>query len=315
MLPFKETIQSVNISDLQKTLEAITGERHPEHSPEHHARTAHFIEQTLLGFGYSTERQHFDNGNVPGVNIIAEKRGLTLPEEILAITAHYDSVRNTPGCDDNGSGIAGLVECARLLRSFSFQRTVRFVAFDMEERQDNEQWLVGSEVYAAFCRERNENILGVLNLEMIGYTDGLPHTQTVPNGLENVAPDLVKKLGDQEFRADFLAVIGDQNSLKLQKAFLEAAAQFSPELKAFPIVAPASAQNVSDLFRSDHARFWELNYPALMLTDTANFRNPHYHGPGDGMHTLDFDFMAAVVKAVLATALQLLGSESESGGK
>jgi aminopeptidase YwaD len=208
----------------------------------------------------------------------------------LIIAAHYDTVQDTPGADDNASGLAAMLEAAETLHEAALSCEVRFIATCLEEQD-----LLGSVAYAAGLREVNEEILGAIVLECVGYTSDRDGSQTAPPA----TPIAVPRVGD------FLAVVANTASAPLAKSFELAAKREVADLKTVSLVVPAQGEQLPDSRRSDHAAFWQFGYPALMLTDTANFRNPHYHRSTDTLETLDLSFIRRVAHAVSATATSL----------
>ena len=277
---------------LRKDLEWIVGERHHHSSPEHLAAVADRLERELAVLGCRTSRQSFGNQGVTGQNIIGELSG---SEEVVLLTAHYDSVIGSPGADDNGSAVAGMLACARALAGGSGGRTLRFLGFDMEETQPNGHGLIGSHAYAR--ETAHERILAVLNFEMIGYCRHEPGSQRVPDGFEQLFPEVVGMLAERGWVGNFLAAVGNPAGQELLARFAGSAGA----LPVVPLVAPDDLARTPDLLRSDHTAFWRRGVPALMLTDTSNFRNPHYHGAGDTIETLDLQFTSQVVQAAIKT--------------
>lgn len=218
------------------------------------------------------------------------------PTEVLIISAHFDCVQGSPGADDDGTGVAALLEIARLLQGNPQSRTIRLVFFNLEETG-----LVGSRSYcAATLRPRldagTEAIVGMVSLEMLGYFTDEPDSQGSPLRVlpDGTAPPTV---------GDFIALVGIAAHQQFSAAFSDAMARGAPDLPIhradyFPIPVP-------DILRSDHAPFLLLGVPAVMLTDTANFRNPNYHRASDSIATIDRDRFSLVVRGVLAATIEL----------
>lgn len=292
----QELVDQVDSNELRANLEFIVGARHRTSAPEHLAAIKDSLEQRFLRSNLETYRQDFPFGTYTGQNIIGRLEGTAKPDTTYIIDGHFDTVSNSPGADDNGSAVAGLLEVQRILAPHQFSKTLRFIGFDLEEAG-----LRGAIAYNATGIEANETIEGVFNLEMIGYYTNEPNTQMFPTGFELLYPDVYAEIEADEFRGNFISNIGDGNSVALQMAYDNAAIQYVPSLKVASIIAPPNWQSITpDLGRSDHAAFWNQGIPALMLTDGSEFRNPHYHSPNDLIETLDFTFMADVVKAVVA---------------
>ncbi|MBL8990353.1 MAG: M28 family peptidase [Phycisphaerae bacterium] len=234
-------------------------------------------------------------------NISFEIPGRTAPQEVLIVGAHFDAVPGSPGADDNGSGTAGLLEMARVLRDRPMHRTVRFVLFNLEELGHT-----GSNQYVAQVRgshlDGSQRIVGMLSLEMLGYYSSEPGSQRNP--FRNVAG------APQRDTGDFLALATIAAHGPFCRALEAAMRTDLPDFAAvsidmFPIAPP-------DLLRSDHAPFLLLGVPAVMVTDTANFRNPHYHKATDTPDTLDAAGFARAVRA-LADAVHALAGPLDAG--
>jgi Zn-dependent M28 family amino/carboxypeptidase len=207
----------------------------------------------------------------------------------VILAAHYDTVAGSPGADDNASALAVLLDVARQVQGGCFERPVRFIAFCLEEES-----LCGSRAYVTHLKALAQPIHGAIVLECVGYARDEAGTQTIPPGVPVPVPTV----------ANFLAVIGNQASQALTTAVERA---MSPYLPVVPLVVPGNGEQLPDTRRSDHTSFWEGGLPAVMLTDTANFRNPHYHQPTDTLDTLNLDFMMSVANAVTAAIRGLAG--------
>ncbi|MBP0005308.1 MAG: M28 family peptidase [Cyanobacteria bacterium SBC] len=257
---------------------------------------ADFIETRLTEAGYEVRSQSYDVNGQSFRNLEVEKRGTEVPDEIVVIGAHYDSVIGSPGANDNGSGVAAVLALARHFVEKDFNRTVRFVAFANEEPPFFQTDTMGSVVYAKQCRERNENIVAMLSLETIGYYDDKPGSQTYPLGLL----DLIYPI-----TGNFISFIGNFASTSLVRQVIgdfRRHTQFPSEGAMLPDVVPGAGW-------SDHWAFWKENYPALMVTDTAPFRYPYYHTPEDTPDKIDFDRLSRVVMG-LQRSIEMLGNRS-----
>jgi Zn-dependent M28 family amino/carboxypeptidase len=211
------------------------------------------------------------------------------------IAAHYDTVMGSPGADDNASALAVMLEAASRLRGVPLSREVRFIAFCLEEEN-----LLGSLAYVSWMRESNQRIVGAIVLECVGYAKSEEGSQRIPPGVPVAVPSV----------GDFLAIVGNSASAHLATAVESAARQHVPDLKTVSLLVPGDGELLPDTRRSDHAAFWHYGYPAVMLTDTADFRNPHYHQPTDTLDTLNLEFMEKAAAAVTATALSLCSAPS-----
>ena len=261
--------------------------------PDETAATLRYLTQKLEGWGYQVVREPLVLPRYPGnANLIAEKVGRSEPNQILEIGAHFDSVGNL-GADDNGSGIVGVLETARLFSDLETGRTVRFCLYACEE-----VGLLGSRHHVKqILANPDEEVVGLINFEMIGYTDTREDSQG--------APIRIPFLADLPRTGDFILVSGNFSSGWLGNRIEDHIDAYEPQLKYY------SANRISGFFadaaRSDHSPYWEAGLDAIMLTDTANFRNPHYHEDSDTIETIDFQFMARIIRAVAACAIDWAG--------
>ncbi|HEV2854397.1 MAG TPA: M28 family peptidase [Thermoanaerobaculia bacterium] len=254
-----------------------------EDHPENLDQAAAYIRRQLEQAGGRVEDQAFDVAGNTYRNVIARFGPET--RERIVVGAHYDAAGPYPGADDNASGVAGLIELAFLLGKGGLPLQVELVAYTLEEPPYFASGAMGSAVHAASLKKQGIPVRAMISLEMIGYFTDAPGSQELP------APFL-KLLYPS--KGNFIAVVGKlgQGSLvgKVKKAMKRAA-----PLPVESINAPTSLPGV-DL--SDHRNYWAAGYPAVMLTDTAFFRNPHYHGESDTPDTLDYRRMALVVEGV-----------------
>jgi Zn-dependent M28 family amino/carboxypeptidase len=248
--------------------------------PEGLHAAAKWISNTFWAMGYEPQYQQFEVSGVKQENVILEIRGATKPQEIVVIGAHYDTVAGTPGADDNASGVAVLLELARLFRGRTPARTLRLVAFANEENPGTGAETMGSYYYAKLCKERRENVVGMLSLEMLGVYSDEEGSQRYPYPFSLFYPTV----------GNFLGFVGNTASRELVHKCIGSFRRHT----SFPSEGCAAPQKYSDINRSDHWCFWEFGYPALMVTDTSNFRYPLYHTGKDTPDKLDFDRMARV---------------------
>ncbi len=273
-------------------LELVAAER-PPGSPHWQVVQDHCA-ATLAAAGFTVELHTTPIG---GTNVIGTLPGVTRGAEHVVLSAHYDHVAGCAGADDNGTGTAGVLEAARVLGAGTFERTLVLACWDREE-----SGLDGSRAWAAEAKAADTQITASLVFEMLGYVSHEPDSQDLPGGVGLLFPDEAAWLEARDNRGDFIALIADEASAPALDAFSASAEAL--ELPALPLTVPPDLLAnpvVSDLFRSDHAAFWEQGYPGVMLTDTANFRNPHYHCAGgpDIVADLDVDFAARVVRAAV----------------
>jgi len=261
--------------------------------PDRLDRAARYIADQFTSFGYHAAMQSFPfNGNTYH-NVIAELKGKGPSGGVLVVGAHYDTVRTTFGADDNASGVAGLLDLARCLAGKPLERTVRFVAFALEEPPAYRTENMGSHHYARSLREKQEQVEGMICLEMIGFFCDRDGSQHYPLPFMNLKyPD----------RGNFIAMVGNLAS----KGFTDSIAQGFSHGTDLPVITLNAPFFVLGIDFSDHWSFYQFGYRALMVTDTAFYRNPHYHAPSDLPRTLDHDKMAKVV-AGLRRALEERG--------
>ncbi|HZE21086.1 MAG TPA: M28 family peptidase [Desulfobaccales bacterium] len=239
---------------------------------------ADYVHQNFVAMGYTPRRQTYVYMREPVSNIIA---GDESPDGYYILGAHYDTVGGTPGADDNASGVAVLLEVARLARSLKPPRPWAFIGFACEEPPAFFTPYMGSRVYAKVARRQGDKILGMLCLEMVGYYTQTPGSQSIP---------LVLKFMGYPTTGNFIGLASDRRSKPLLTR-LEAAIKQGCRLPVVTLAVPLGGHLLPEVRLSDHANFWDEGFPAIMLTDTAFMRNPHYHGPGDVMDRLDLDAM------------------------
>ena len=269
---------------LKQHLAILVRERDPYLATAGHFFVQQYIQQQLQQWG-TVELYEFPVQSRAHINLILDLPP-ALPDRLnrppILVGAHYDAVVGSPGADDNATGVAVLLEMARLLTEQPPRSPVRLVAFDLEEYD-----LLGSRHYAAQIREQGQSLRLMIALEMLGYCDQTPNSQQYPPGLKYFYPN----------QGNFIGLIGNwpaiPDLIRLSRAVRRAGipCQWLP--------APQKGQLIPDTRRSDHAPFWDQGYRAMMVTDTANLRNPHYHQPSDGLDTLDLDFLTGICQGLV----------------
>lgn len=254
--------------------------------PDGLRKAARFVENSLVDSALPVGVQSYIVEGVHCRNLEVELPGRERPNEIVLVGAHYDSVIGTPGADDNASGTAALLQLVARLRRLAapHPRTVRFVAFVNEEPPHYRTADMGSLRYAKRARERGDRIVAMLSLETIGYYSDAEGSQKYPPPLGFFYPS----------RGNFIGFVGDRSSKGLVRRVVgsfRGSTRFPSEGAAMPAALPGIGW-------SDHWSFWQERYPAVMVTDTAPFRNPHYHQPTDTPDKLDYDRMARVVLGI-----------------
>jgi Zn-dependent M28 family amino/carboxypeptidase len=217
-------------------------------------------------------------------NILGRKEGSDQGSDPFVLAAHYDTVEGSPGADDNASAVAVLLEAAHCLQSVPLRIPLIFAAFSLEE-----SGFVGSHHHITEAGKRNEGFHGMISLEMVGYRDHQPGSQSYP---VYVDPSRYPDTGD------FLAVVGNEPSAKLTNAVARGMRDAAPALPVEQLIVPGRGDEFTEVRLSDHSPFWEHGIPAVMITDTAFFRNPNYHQASDTLDTLDLEFICNTAQAV-----------------
>ncbi len=243
--------------------------------------SADYIEKSFNQLGYTVKSQEYMVETRRVRNLIAELPGSSKASEVVVVGAHYDTVDACPGADDNSSGAAALLELARLLRDAHPARTIRFVAFVNEEPPWFQTYNMGSVVYAKSVRAKKENVAAAVSIETIGTFSDQPKSQQYPAGFGALYPS----------KGNFIVFVGNLGSRSLVRRAIKSFREHS----SFPSEGSAVPSAVPGAGWSDHWSFWQQGYPAIMVTDTAPFRNKNYHLPSDRADTLDYGRMARVV--------------------
>ena len=268
------------------------GERHVLRPAALHA-AERYIGEALRALGHDVARLNYEAQGVDSANLEVTIAGGDRAGEIVLAGAHYDTVPGSPGADDNASGVAAIVELARLLRGSKPARTIRLVAFVNEEPPFFFWGEMGSKVYARAARRRGDDIRVMLSLEMLGcYSD--------EKGSQGYPPLLGHFYPAQGNYIAFVSNLRSRRTLRSVFAAFRAASDFPAEKLAAPALVPGIAW-------SDQLSFWREGYPAAMVTDTAFHRYRHYHQPTDTPEKLDYERMAQVVEG-LAGTLESLAS-------
>ena len=266
------------------------GQRNVFHPQALHA-AADYIRSEWLAQGYAVNSQYYQAREVKSENLEVSRPGKTKPEEIVLVGAHYDTVEGSPGADDNASGIAALLELSHLFASVETERTLRFVAFTNEEPPFFFWGRMGSAVYAETAKARGEDIRLMISLEMLGSYSDRAGSQGYPPFLKHFYPD----------RGNFIAMVSNRASREELRQLVTAFQAHSD----FPVESLATFEFVPGVAWSDHLSFWRQGYPAMMVTDTAFYRNAAYHSAADTPEKLNYPAMARVVEG-LFHALRVL---------
>jgi Peptidase family M28 len=262
-----------------------------EHNVAHYdelEKVARYIEAALTSLGYAVGRQEFsaDGKPVRNIDVTIEPARENADPEVIVVGAHYDSAPGSPGANDNASGAAAVIELARLLRDLdgSAGKRIRLALFVNEEPPYFRTEAMGSLNYARALAQRNERVVAMYSLETIGFYSSEPGSQVYPAPFGLIFPD----------RGDFVAFVGLLGSRALVRETMRSFRAHT----AFPSIGGVAPGFVPGIGWSDHWAFAERGFQAVMITDTAPFRYPHYHRPSDTPDKVDAESLARVVKGI-----------------
>ena len=256
------------------------------------SRAAAYVRSTLEDAGLCVTEQAYQYHSQRVVNLLATAPTTTGASAYYVIGAHYDTVATTPGADDNASAVAVMLELARRLPEAKLKAPVLFAAFTLEEPPAFWTGHQGSRVFARACRSKGDSVLGALILEMVGCTSPRQHYP------------FVSRWPGYPAQGNFIGIVGNWPSRRLGRAVLRGFRN-NRRLPVESLFLPFDGWILPATRLSDHASFWDAGWQALMVTDTAFFRNPNYHLPSDSIDTLDFVFMAQLVKSLELALLEL----------
>jgi Zn-dependent M28 family amino/carboxypeptidase len=283
-------------SQLSKDVEALAGRIGPRNYAEYVQllEAADYIEARFREAGYSEIfRENYVVAGKIFTNLSVEIRGKSMPDEIVIVGGHYDSVVGSPGANDNASGTAAVLALARLFARSAPTRTLRFVAFTNEEPPHFQSQQMGSRVSARNCRSRGENVVAMLCLETIGFYSDAEGSQNYPPPFSLFYPST----------GNFIGFVGNVGSGELVRRAIRIFRERTP----FPSEGAALPGFIPGVSWSDHWSFWEEGYPAIMVTDTALFRYPHYHATTDTPDKIDYLRCARVVHGLREVVAELSG--------
>ena len=279
---------TISIENLQQHVRSIHFDRNPRDHYFELEQAAQYIQKEFLKVGLEVKEDLFQWEGRFYRNIVAEKKGRSLSDRIFILGAHYDTVPGSPGADDNASAIAVLLEVARNIQALPLDSTVKLIAFSIEEYDNG-----GSAHYAGEARRAGEKILGMISLEMVGFTgskQGYP-----PYFNSKYYPNV----------GDFIGIIGNERSKALSERVYQSFKTHIRELPSEYLLVQGNGEEMEEGRLSDHSSFWDQGFPALMVTDTAFLRNPNYHLPSDTMETLNFEFMRKVAMGIFYSIVEL----------
>jgi hypothetical protein len=273
---------------LKRHIETIAAREHNLRHYDELEKAARYIEATLAPHGYSVGRQEFffDDNAVRNIDVVIEPRADISDPEVIVVGAHYDSVVGSPGANDNGSGVAAVIELARLLRdrAGTGSKRIRLVLFVNEEPPYFKTEDMGSLHYARALAERKERVVAMYSLETIGFYSSASGSQRYPAPFNLIFPD----------RGDFVAFVSTPYARALVWETIRSFRSHTP----FPSIGGVAPDIVPGIDWSDHWSFEQFGFPAMMVTDTAPFRYPHYHQASDTPDKVDSEKLARVVKGM-----------------
>lgn len=261
-------------------------------NPSSLARAANYIRSVLECAGLSVSEQNYEYYGQQVTNLLATIPSTVGASAYYVVGAHYDTVPETPGADDNASAVAVMLELATRLRQKNLKVPVVFAAFTLEEPPAFSTDHQGSRVFVKASQDDGDCVIGAIVLEMVGYT---APRQCYP---------IISRWPGYPAHGNFIGIIGNWRSLTFGRAVVRAFRE-NRDLPVASLFLPFDGWILPETRLSDHASFWDAGLPALMVTDTAFFRNPNYHLANDTIDTLDFMFMARLVKSLEIAFLEL----------
>jgi aminopeptidase YwaD len=273
---------------LYNHLTQIVRERDPYLNSGGHFLVREYIRESLALWGEVEVHEFKFNGKTHQNLILNLNSASNCDLPPILIGAHYDAVPGTPGADDNATGVAVLLEMAEVFASNPLKYPVRLVAFDLEE-----YGLLGSTAYAKYLKDKQQKLRLMLSLEMLGYCNHAPGSQTYP--------DLIKPFYSN--RANFIALVGNLSAILDLNRLGKQMKQHGTPIEI--LIDPSAGKLLPITGFSDHRPFWDQQYRAIMVTDTAMLRNPHYHKASDTIETLDLDFLTNTCQSLIAALITI----------
>jgi aminopeptidase YwaD len=270
----------VSQESLLRHLRKLVGERNPLTSRAALDAAADYIIAEFRSLGLPVAFDSFELFSQTHHNIIADFPAAQ-SSPLLIVGAHYDSVPHSPAADDNASGVAALLEIARIFSGQSLPIPLRLIAFTLEESD-----LAGSRHYVRRLQASGESLLGMVSLEMLGYKSDEPNSQKLPPALAPFYPHT----------ANFIGAVGNERSRRFLETFVRGM-KATADLPIETLVVPGNGEPIIETRFSDHSPFWDAGHCAIMVNDTSFFRNPHYHQPTDTLDTLDLNFLCKTTEA------------------
>lgn len=296
----ESVLNTIDSTLVYQYMQYIAQPRHHSNAPQGLINIKDSIESNFLMHQLQTKRIPFTYNNIASENIVGRKPGQWNEKKTIIVDAHFDAVAGSPGADDNGTGVAAVLISSKILSQFNFEKSINFITFDKEE-----SGLKGSIHYVNNSIPPNQQIEAVLNMEMIGFYNDAPNSQTIPPGFGQLFPQAVDSINTYNNKGIWLFAVANQSSTSLSHSFDSIARDHVPGVHTLVLNTLGNGQSTPDLRRSDHAPFWDAGYQALMITDGADFRNPYYHTPNDSLGTINLGFLTRNIKAITMVAATL----------
>jgi Zn-dependent M28 family amino/carboxypeptidase len=266
-----------------------------------HEQTQVYVAEQLRQAGFTVRESVESRSGMVCRNLLTEPEPREPRLPLFVIGAHYDSIPGSPGADDNASAVAALIELARWLgpqlqSAGTWRASLQLAAYDLEE-----YGFIGSLLHSEAIARSRRPLMGMISLEMLGYVDNWPGSQKLPRHLAHLYPNV----------GNFIGVVGTDGSMDLLRVVVEGMKKVAG-LPVECLAVPGDGRAVPETRLSDHSSFWDHGYPALMITDTSFFRNPHYHQSTDTPETLNYPFLAKVTAGVCEAVHDLVTSQPTS---
>jgi Zn-dependent M28 family amino/carboxypeptidase len=264
--------------------------------PDSLVRAANYIHSVFEDAGLAVREQSYQYYDQRVTNILATAPATAKASAYYVVGAHYDTVQTTPGADDNASAVTVMLELPARLQHANKKVPIVFAAFTLEEPPAYLTGHQGSHIFVRSCRCNGDRVLGAIILEMVGYTAPCQNYPFLPRWPGYPA------------QGNFIGVIGNWGSLRFGRSVVRGLRK-NRDLPIESLFLPFDGRILPETRLSDHASFWDAALPAVMVTDTAFFRNPNYHLASDTIDTLDFTFMAQLVKSLEFALLELAAAQ------
>ena len=285
------TVNKLYLKEVVYSLSNSIGPRNLDHYKSL-MLASEYIQNEFKSFGYKVQLQKYSVFEKEVENVVVSIG----PEHAnrIVVGAHYDTFGSQPGADDNASGVAGLLALAKLLKEHEslIKKRIDLVAFTLEEPPFFRSDMMGSYIHAKSLHDKKVKVEGMISLEMIGYFSSEEDSQDYPLGLLHLF---------YPSQGNFIGVVSNMSSGGLKAEFRDSMSNANIPVRS--LSAPAGLVGVDF---SDHLNYWKFDYDAIMITDTAFYRNKNYHQGTDKLETLDFDKMALVIEGVFYGVFDLV---------